>query len=101
MAAGVVCSAAAQVLLKQASGSQTYGARWALWMAASVAAYAVAFVVYAAVLRQFPLTVAAPAMTIAVMCAVVVVGALLGEPLSTRQIIGVVFGITSVLAVLG
>ncbi len=101
MTAGIACSATAQVLLKQAARAVPYGSQWLLWMGASGATYAAAFALYAVVLRQFPLSVAAPAMTIAVMCAVVAAGALLGEPLSARRVVGVLLGVASVVAVLG
>jgi drug/metabolite transporter (DMT)-like permease len=101
MVAGVACSAAAQVLLKRAGGAATAEARWFAWIAASALAYAAAFVLYAAILRRFPLSVAAPAMTVAVMCVVVGAGALLGEPITGRHLLGLALGVASILVVLG
>ena len=101
MVGGVACSAAAQVLLKSAAGAAPYGMRWFLWMACSGTAYAVAFALYAALLRLFPLSVVAPAMTVAVMCVVVVAGACLGEAISARRWVGLLLGVASILAVMG
>ncbi len=100
MLVGVACSAAAQILLKRAGGTTPAQSRWFFWIAASAAAYTAAFVLYAAILRRFPLSVAAPTMTVAVMCVVVVAGAVLGEPLSGRRLLGVILGLASILVVL-
>ena len=101
MAAGVLCSAAAQVLLKRAGNASPPELRWFLWIGASATTYLGAFVLYAAILRQFPLSRAAPAMTVAVMCVVVGAGALLGESLSVRHLVGLALGVASVLVVMG
>jgi drug/metabolite transporter (DMT)-like permease len=100
MACGVGLSAAAQVLMKAAAGATPPGPRWLLWMGASGGAYVAAFALYAAVLRRFPLSVAGPVMTVAVMCTVVVAGALLGEPVAVRRWLGVLLGVGAVLVML-
>lgn len=100
MACGVIFAAAAQVLLKGAAGSTPYAARWCLWMAGSVAAYVVAFVLYAMMLRIFPISIVAPVMTVAVMCTVVIVGALLGEPVPVSRWVGILLGVAGIVMVL-
>jgi len=99
--AGILLSALAQVLLKRAAAFSVYSTGWIGFMLGGVIAYAVAFLLYAVILRRLPLSVVSPVMTVCVMILVVIAGLLLGEAVTLRKCIGVGLGIMSVITILG
>lgn len=97
----VVFSALAQVLLKVASTKQPNTFSWFMVMALSVAVYFLAFFFYSNALKLFPISLASPVNTIAVMLLVIMAGVLIwGEPLSLQKGTGVLLGVASLLVLL-
>jgi drug/metabolite transporter (DMT)-like permease len=100
VAAGVLTSAGAQLLIKRAAAHALLSPAWIAWMGASAASYAASFALYSVVLRRFSVSVIGPVMTVAVMCTVVLAGLLMGETLAPRQWAGLALGISAVVVIL-
>ncbi len=93
---GVIASALAQLFLKKGAQAGLSSIAGIGWGGASGISYVVAFGIYAILLRTIPISRLSPLMTISVMLIVVVVGLLLGETLTLRLVLGVIFGICSI-----
>jgi multidrug transporter EmrE-like cation transporter len=96
----VIFSAGAQILVKVAAGYELKSLQWFIAIGLSMASYVIAFVLYSFVVRQFPINVASPVNTIAVMLIVVVAGTLLGEALGWKQLLGLAFGLVAILLIM-
>lgn len=94
----VVFSTGAQLLLKVASRYDTRSVSWSVVIGLSIAAYFVAFLLYSITVRYFPISVAGPVNTIAVMLLVAFFGiAVWHEPFEAKRILGIGFGIAALL----
>ncbi len=96
----VLFSAGAQIFIKQAAKFELKTTNWFIFVGLSLAAYVISFVVYSFTVRQFPISIASPVNTISVMIIVVAFGLVIGEVLTIRQLIGVGFGLASILLLL-
>lgn len=94
----VVFSSLAQILLKVASQNVVKSLKWYVVIGSSIAAYVVAFVLYSITVRYYPISVASPVNTIAVMLLVAICGLVIWhEPLDLRQILGIGLGVIALL----
>lgn len=97
--ASILCSAFAQVALRQAGRHEQFIGPWVYWILASVAAYGFSFLTYAVLLKWYPISRISPLLTVGVMLAVVGAGAVLGESLGTRQWMGIAFGVIAIILI--
>lgn len=98
---GVATTAIAQVLLKKASGFAVLTPTWTVWFGLSASAYVVSFVAYSQVLKYFALNRIYPAMTVAQILLITVVGLWMGEAVSGRHALGLLLGIGAIYLILG
>jgi len=97
----VIFSTIAQILVKQSSLKELRSLSWFIVMGWSLAAYFLAFGLYAVTLRYFAISVASPINTISVMLLVVISGVVFwGEPLGGRQASGLLLGGVALLLLL-
>src|SRR5438128_670653 len=85
----VIFSAAAQLLVKGAASYEIKTSNWLIFIGLSLVSYVVAFVLYSFTVRNFPITVASPINTIAVMIIVFLLAALLFGEVISAQIAGI------------
>ncbi|MBL8015111.1 MAG: EamA family transporter [Candidatus Doudnabacteria bacterium] len=95
----VVFSAGAQILVKWAAQFEIKTVNWFIFIGLSMASYVAAFVLYSFTVRQFPINIASPVNTIAVMVIVFLAGYLMGEAVSARQLLGIVFGLIAIVLI--
>lgn len=92
----VVFTVTAQLLVKNASFHPVRSSSWVVAIVLSIACYLLAFVLYSNTVRHFPISIASPVNTLAVMVVVVAAGTFFwGEALNTRQIVGLFLGVIS------
>ena len=97
---GVLMTALAQVLLKKAAGFEVRTSPWIIFFALSAAAYAVSFLMYSQILKYFALNKIYPAMTVAQIVVITVLGYLMGETVGVRHAMGLVFGAVAIYLIL-
>ncbi len=97
----VSAAAAAQLCMKK-SAALTFASRSTiLWLAFAVAAYAISFLLYALLMRQFQLNRLSPVMAIATTGMVVVLATcLFQEPLTPKMVVGIGLGVASIICML-
>ena len=98
---GVLTTAVAQVLLKKAAEFEIRTSSWIIWMGLSAASYAVSFVAYSRILKYFALNKIYPAMTVAQIILITLVGLWMGEAVGGRQLFGLLFGVLAIYLILG
>ena len=99
-AGGILCSALAQVCMKQATHQDLFRMPWLGFIGLSGFSYLSSFVLYYMALKYFPISRVSPIMTIGVLVLVVSFGVFSGEVLSTRQSLGIAGGVLSILLIL-
>jgi drug/metabolite transporter (DMT)-like permease len=92
----IALTASAQILVKLASAAELRSSKWMSLIASSLLVYGIAFIVYSSAVRTFPITVAGPVSTIAVMVIVCIAGVCLGEVMTMKQCLGILFGLVAV-----
>jgi multidrug transporter EmrE-like cation transporter len=97
---GIVMTALAQVLLKKAAGFEVRTSPWILFFGLSAVAYAVSFGFYSQILKYFALNKIYPAMTVAQIVVITVLGYLMGETIGARHALGLVFGALAIYLIL-
>lgn len=97
---GIFLSAAAQVVLKISAVSEVKDLRWFILLCSSILFYGFAFLIYAIVLKYFPISKVAPIMTIGTVVLVTISGVIIGESLAMGQIVGLILGAVSILLIL-
>lgn len=100
VAIGIVATAVAQVLLKQAAPHEIRSTPWLLFMGLAAASYTLSFILYSRVLQYYPLNKVYPAMTVAQIILITLYGLVVGEVLDGRQALGLLFGIVSIYLIL-
>ena len=98
---GILTTAVAQVLLKKAAAFDIWTSVWILWMGMSATSYAVSFVAYSQILKYFALNKVYPAMTVAQIIVITILGLWMGEAVGGRQFIGLLFGVVAIYLILG
>jgi hypothetical protein len=96
----VLATALAQILLKKASGFEIRSSPWVIWFAMSALLYAISFVLYSRILHYFALNKIYPAMTVAQIMVITVVGLWMGELVNGRHALGLLFGVISIYLIL-
>ena len=98
---GILTTAVAQLLLKKAAAFDVRSAPWILWMGLSATSYAVSFVAYSRILKYFALNKIYPAMTVAQIIVITVVGLWMGEAINGRHALGLLCGVAAIYLILG
>jgi drug/metabolite transporter (DMT)-like permease len=76
--AGIILTASAQIFLKLAGFQDINNIRWYLLIISSVVSYGISFAVYAVILKLYPISKVAPAMTVGTVVLVVFFGVITG-----------------------
>lgn len=97
---GIIPSALAQIMLKKSTAFMMRSVEWYAFIGISILLYGLAFVLYAIVMRYFPISKASPIMTVGVMLVVVAFGLCSGEEFQLRNIIGLLLGLMSIFLIL-
>ena len=97
---GIIFSSLAQILLKRATFLEGKDSVWFLSIAGSSFCYLISFAAYYLALRQFAISKISPVMTVGVVLIVVTYGYWMGEIITTRQSLGVLLGIISIILIL-
>ena len=92
----VFATAFAQVLLKKASYHDIKTSPWLVYMGISAVSYGVSFILYSRVLKYYPLNKIYPAMTVAQIILITLYGLWIGEVISGRHSLGLLFGMLSI-----
>ena len=97
----VIFSAAAQLLVKGAAKYEIKTTNWLIFIGLSLVSYMMAFGLYSFTVRNFPISIASPINTIAVMIIVFILAALLfGEVITAQKVLGIVFGLIAIILLL-
>ena len=97
---GIFCSSLAQILLKRATLFEARETLWMFCIAGSALSYLTSFIAYYLALRQFSISRISPLMTVGVVMIVVAYGYWMGETVTARQSLGIIFGVVSILLIL-
>jgi len=97
---GIVATALAQVILKKASSFDERTTSWIFYMGLSALAYGFSFLLYARILKYFPLNKIYPAMTVGQIMVVTLAGLVIGEVVTGRHALGLVFGLVAIYLIL-
>jgi len=98
--AGMVATALAQVLLKKASSFDERTISWLTYIGMSALVYGFSFLLYARILKYFPLNKIYPAMTVGQIMLVTLAGLVIGEVITGRHALGLVFGLVAIYLIL-
>lgn len=97
---GILFSSLAQIILKRATLIEAKELLWMLSISGSTVCYFISFIAYYLALRQFSISRISPVMTVGVVLIVVAYGYWMGETITIRHMLGVLFGIVSILLIL-
>lgn len=98
--AGALLSAAAQVMLKRASGLPVLSAQWVIFFVLSAALYGLSMLVYMILLRAYPMSTIYPVITLLVILLVSVYAVLTGEQVTPRRVAGLLCGALAIVLLL-
>lgn len=95
---GVATNVLAQLCIKKSSIYNFLSIPWIVIMGIAILCYGLSFLVYSFILREAPLNIISPLMSISGMLLIVVSSSILFiEPISFRQVVGLMFGIISII----
>jgi multidrug transporter EmrE-like cation transporter len=97
---GVLMTAVAQVLLKKAAGFEVRTSPWIVFFCLSAGAYALSFILYSQILKYFALNKIYPAMTVAQILVITLVGYVMGEAVGGRHALGLLLGVAAIYLIL-
>jgi multidrug transporter EmrE-like cation transporter len=97
---GILLTALAQVVLKKAAGFAVGTSPWILYFGLSAAAYTLSFIFYSRILKYYALNKIYPAMTVAQIIVITLIGYLLGETVGGRHALGLAFGAVAIYLIL-
>ena len=97
---GILFSSLAQIILKRATLFEAKELFWMFSISGSAVCYCISFIAYYLALRQFSISRISPVMTVGVVLIVVAYGYWMGETVTIRHSLGVLFGIISILLIL-
>lgn len=100
VAIGIVATALAQILLKQSSHHEVLTSPWVGFVAVAAASYAVSFLLYALILKHYPLNKVYPAMTVAQIVLITLYGLTIGEAVDLRHGVGLLLGVAAIYLIL-
>ena len=92
----VFATAFAQILLKKASYHEIKTSPWLVYMSISAVSYGFSFILYSRILKYYPLNKIYPATTVAQIILITLYGLWIGEVISGRHSLGLLFGIFSI-----
>jgi uncharacterized membrane protein len=92
----VFATAFAQILLKKASYHDVRTSPWLVYMGISAVSYGVSFILYSRILKYYPLNKIYPATTVAQIIIITLYGLWIGEVISGRHSLGLLFGMFSI-----
>ncbi len=94
---GITSSAMAQIILKRASMFTIKDLIFYMYMCIAALFYLLSFVLYAYILKHFPISKASPIMTIGTMICVIIAGFMFfRETINIKLLIGLILGIFSI-----
>lgn len=100
VAIGIIATALAQILLKQSSHHAVLTSPWIGFVGVAAASYAFSFLLYALILKHYPLNKVYPAMTVAQIVLITVYGLTVGEAVDLRHGIGLLLGLVAIYLIL-
>lgn len=100
VAIGIIATALAQILLKQSSHHEVLTTPWIGFVGIAAASYALSFLLYALILKHYPLNKVYPAMTVAQIVLITLYGLTIGEAVDVRHGIGLLLGVAAVYLIL-
>jgi hypothetical protein len=89
---GMFTTALAQVLLKKAAYFEVRTTPWLIYMAISAITYGFSFILYSRILKYYELNKIYPAMTVGQIMLVTLYGLVVGEMVTGRHALGLLFG---------
>lgn len=93
-------TATAQVLLKKASYYDVKTAWWLTYFGVSAVIYGLSFLLYAIILKYYPLNKIYPIMTVGQIMLVTFYGVFIGEAIDIRHALGLVCGVFAIYLIL-
>ncbi|MDY0104660.1 MAG: EamA family transporter [Lentimicrobium sp.] len=97
----ILSAVLAQILIKKATFFQFAEKKWFLIILISLLLYAITFFTQTMVVRMFPISKILPVSAIAVMILIFISGIVFfGESVNLKQIIGILFGVLSIILIL-
>lgn len=100
VAIGILATAFAQILLKQSTHHGVLTAPWMGFVAVAAGSYALSFLLYALILKHYPLNKVYPAMTVAQIVLITLYGLTIGEAVDLRHGIGLLLGVVAIYLIL-
>lgn len=95
---GIILNVVAQLSIKQAAAYPFLSLKWILVMSAAAFLYLISFIIYSFILKESALNIMSPLMAIGTMILIVIISSILFiEPLTIKQLIGLVLGIFSLI----
>lgn len=100
VAIGILATAFAQILLKQSSHHDVLTSPWIGFVGVAAASYALSFLLYALILKHYPLNKVYPAMTVAQIVLITIYGLTIGEVIDLRHGLGLLLGAVAIYLIL-
>jgi multidrug transporter EmrE-like cation transporter len=100
VALGILATALAQILLKQSSHHEVLTTPWLSFVAVAAGSYAFSFLLYALILKHYPLNKVYPAMTVAQIVLITLYGLTIGEMIDLRHALGLLLGVAAIYLIL-
>ena len=97
---GIIFSALAQVCMKQATNIHVKTGGWYCLLFSSFLCYGCSFLSYYFALKAYPISKIGPVMTVGVVALVVLSGAVMGEVLTVRHVVGIFLSVLSILLIM-
>ncbi|GAB1416392.1 hypothetical protein MASR2M117_17980 [Paludibacter sp.] len=97
----VLSAVAAQIYIKKSTFFQFAGKQWFIFIIISLILYGFTFLTQTVVLKLFPISKILPASAIAIMLLVMISGIIFfNESVNYKQMIGIAFGVISIMLIL-
>ncbi|MBI3154323.1 MAG: hypothetical protein HYZ20_02845 [Burkholderiales bacterium] len=100
VAIGILATAFAQILLKQSAQHAVLTTPWVGFVGVAAASYALSFLLYALILKHYPLNKVYPAMTVAQIVLITLYGLTVGEVVDLRHGLGLLLGVAAIYLIL-
>lgn len=95
---GVVVNVLAQLCVKKSTMYDFLSNKWLIMMSIAIVLYGISFLIYSFILRDAPLNIISPVMSISGMLLIVMTSSIIFvEPVSFRQFVGLVLGMISII----
>ncbi len=98
---GVVVNVLAQLCIKKSTIYTFFSIKWVILMGIAISLYGLSFLIYSYILKEAPLNIISPVMAISGMLLIVILSSILFlEPISARQVLGLLLGAVSIFLLL-